>query len=230
MNLKSKEKKGISQSNKKITNQKRSPTNQLFTNFNPNRNSSNSERKIKTYSQSKLKKNSRQKSEKVIIIDNLNLISISKSKKKMKENKENTVTKFENKISKNEKDKNMYIKIIKEKNKEILKLKKELEQLKLIKNINLTSYRPISFRKENKKNSFEINNSATIDRYSRTSNKSPNQNSFLKGFNSHFNSFNGSKISIDGDISINKTDFIDNLHGITEKVKILFERYEQLNK
>jgi hypothetical protein len=52
----------------------------------------------------------------------------------------------------------------------------------------------------------------------------------LKGFNSHFNSFNGSKISIDGDISINKTDFIDNLHGITEKVKILFERYEQLNK
>ena len=69
MNLKSKEKKGISQSNKKITNQKRSPTNQLFTNFNPNRNSSNSERKIKTYSQSKLKKNSRQKSEKVIIIE-----------------------------------------------------------------------------------------------------------------------------------------------------------------
>ena len=160
----------------------------------------------------------------------MNLISISKSKKKMNENKEKTVTKFENKISKNEKDKNMYIKIIKEKNKEILKLKKELEQLKLIKNINLTSYRPISFRKENKKNSFEINNSATIDRYSRTSNKSPNQNSFLKGFNSNFNSFNGSKNSIDGDISINKTDFIDNLHGITEKVKILFERYEQLNK
>ena len=49
MNLKSKEKKGISQSNKKIANQKRTPTNQLFTNFNPNRNSSNSERKIKTY-------------------------------------------------------------------------------------------------------------------------------------------------------------------------------------
>ena len=265
MNINFKDRKGMSQSNKKFKNQKKNypSTNHLFANFKSNKNTSNSERKLRNYPQSKI--NSRQKSENVFFkIENLNLNTISKTKNDIIENKENiNINLYDNFNEKEEEEKNNYIKLIKEKEKEILKLKSELEHLKQIsyknnnnmKNITMISMRPNSFRKEDKKNSFEINKSATIDKLSRISNKSPNQNSFLKGNStlssscySHriayfspkgknnfpYNNRNidtsiGNKNSIDADNS-NKSDVKESFDKILEKTKKIFQRFQKLNK
>ena len=242
-------------------------------NFKTNKNNSNSGSKIKNNSQSKL--NSRQKSENVFKIDIFNLNSLSLTKNKTIEKNDNSNINFANNINQNHeefenaKPKQFYIKIIKEKDREISKLKSELDYLKKLSNknnnnnsnnnnsnnINISSYRPVSFRYEDKKNSFEINKSATIEKLSRISNKSPNQNSFLKGFNSTlstssyshrisyfspkgkkfypYNNRNidisiGYKNSMDFEINNNKYDIKENLDKIFERTKNIFERYENL--
>jgi hypothetical protein len=164
---------------------------------------------------------------------------------------------------KKEKEKQHYIEIIKEKDYEITKLKNELEHLKKIaakknniKNITMISMRPNSFRQEDKKNSFEINKSATIDKLSRITNKSPNQNSFLKGnstlssscyshriayfspkgkINYPYNNRNidtsiGNKNSIEADISNYKCEVKEILDKIIEKTKKVFGKISKVNK
>ena len=176
----------------------------------------------------------------------------------MIENKENiNINLYDNLKDKKEEEKEYYIKKIKEKDKEILKLKNELELLREIsfKNGNMKniSMRPNSFREEDKKNSFEINKSATIEKLSRISNKSPNQNSFLKGNytlssscyipyfspkgknNFPYNNRNidntiKNKNSIDFDNFYHKCEVKDFLDIILEKTKKIFRRYEKLNK
>ena len=242
-------------------------------NFKTNKNNSNSGSKIKNNSQSKL--NSRQKSENVFKIDIFNLNSLSITKNKTTEKNDNSNIKFSNNINQNqeelenEKPKQFYIKIIKEKEKEISKLKSELDYLIKLSNknnnnnnnnnsnnINISSYRPLSFRYEDKKNSFEINKSATIDKLSRITNKSPNQNSFLKGNStlssscySHriayfspkgknnypYNNRNidtsiGNKNSIDADISNYKCEVKEILDKILEKTKKIFGKISKVNK
>ena len=120
----------------------------------------------------------------------------------------------------------------------------------------MISMRPNSFRQEDKKNSFEINKSATIDKLSRITNKSPNQNSFLKGNstlssscyshriayfspkgknnypynNRNFDISIGYKNSMDFEINNNKYDIKESLDKIFERTKNIFERYDNLNK
>ena len=120
----------------------------------------------------------------------------------------------------------------------------------------MISMRPNSFRQEDKKNSFEINKSATIDKLSRITNKSPNQNSFLKGNStlssscySHriayfspkgknnypYNNRNidtsiGNKNSIDADISNYKCEVKEILDKILEKTKKIFGKISKVNK
>ena len=120
-------------------------------NFKTNKNNSNSGSKIKNNSQSKL--NSRQKSENVFKIDIFNLNSLSITKNKTIEKNDNSKLNFTNNINhnleeiENEKPKQFYIKIIKEKEKEISKLKSELDYLKKLSNKN----------KNNNNNSNNIN-------------------------------------------------------------------------
>ncbi len=120
----------------------------------------------------------------------------------------------------------------------------------------MISMRPNSFRQEDKKNSFEINKSATIDKLSRITNKSPNQNSFLKGnstlssscyshriayfspkgkINYPYNNRNidtsiGNKNSIDADISNCRCEVKEILDKILEKTKKVFGKISKVNK
>ena len=283
ININVKDRKGMSQSNKKFKNKKKNSTstNHLFANFKKNKNTSNSERKLRNFPNSKI--NSRQKSENVFFkIENLNLNTISKTKNDLIDNKENININLYNNFNENEKEEKLekekkekeeekkkekekqhYIEIIKEKEQEISKLKNELERLKKIsskknniKNITMISMRPNYFRQEDKKNSFEINKSATIDKLSRITNKSPNQNSFLKGNStlssscySHriayfspkgknnypYNNRNidtsiGNKNSIDADISNYKCEVKEILDKILEKTKKIFGKISKVNK